>query len=159
MERPTRCISCRTLSGELQPPGGIIYNHVHWAVFLRSQPLLVPGQGFIVLRRHCEDIAKLTAEEAVTLGEVMRRVALTYMQVLAPERVHFGLDTEDVRHGHLHVLPRTRRLPAGNIPITLLAAWYGVLQRLSLREAYSDDDVARVTNLLRESSSQLERHE
>ena len=106
MARSVPCVSCRTLSGELQPPGGIIYDHAHWVLFLRSRPLLTPGQGFIVLKRHCEDIATLTMEEAATLGEVMRRAAATYMQVLAPERVHFGLDAEETRHVHLHVLPR-----------------------------------------------------
>jgi len=76
----------------------------------------MPGQGFIVLKRHCEDVGALTAEEAATLGEVMRRAAVAFTQVLAPERVHFGLYAEEVRHVHLHVLPRTRDLPAGNIP-------------------------------------------
>jgi len=50
----TRCVSCQTLAGEIMPHGGIVYDHAHWVVFLRSRPLLTPGQGFIVLRRHCE---------------------------------------------------------------------------------------------------------
>jgi diadenosine tetraphosphate (Ap4A) HIT family hydrolase len=149
------CVSCRTLSGELHPPGGIIYEHAHWVVFLRSQPLLTPGQGFIVLKRHCEDVATLTVEEATTLGEVMRRTAVTYMQVLAPERVHFGLYAEEIRHTHLHVLPRTHTLPAGNVPTTFLGAWYAVLQRLHLRHSYSDDEVIQVANMLRAGFSQL----
>jgi hypothetical protein len=78
--RPLSCISCRTISGELQPPGGIIYNDV-------------------------------------TLG----------------------------------------RLPAGNVPTTLLTVWYGVMNRLKLRQAYPDDEVARVANMLREGFSQLAR--
>ena len=154
--RSIRCVSCRTLSGEVQPPGGIVYDYAHWVVFLRSRPLLTPGQGLIVLKRHCEDVATLTVEEAATLGEVMRRAAVTYMHALAPERVHFGLYAEETRHVHLHVLPRTRALPAGNIPTTLLGAWYAVLQRLQLRHSYSDDEVAQVANMLRAGFSQLE---
>jgi hypothetical protein len=77
------CVSCRTLAGELVPPGGIVYDHAHWVVFLRSRPLLTPGQGLIALKRHCEDVAALTTEEAATLGEAMRRTAKAYTQVLA----------------------------------------------------------------------------
>ncbi len=152
----TSCLSCRTLAGEVVPPGGIVYDHAHWVVFLRSRPLLMPGQGFIVLKRHCEDVGALTAEEAATLGEVMRRAAVAFTQVLAPERVHFVLYAEEVRHVHLHVLPRTRDLPAGNIPTTLLGAWYALLKRLHLRQAYSDDEVAQVAGMLRAAFAHLE---
>ena len=100
-----------------------------------------------------EDVATLTVEEAATLGEVMRRAAVAYTH---PERVHFGLYAEEPRHVHLHVLPRTRALPAGNLPTTLLGAWYAVLQRLQLRHSYSDDEVAQVANMLRAGFSQLE---
>ena len=109
-----------------------------------------------MLKRHCEDIATLTVEEAATQGEVMRRAAATYMQVLAPERVHFGLDAEETRHVHLHVLPRIRALPAGNIPTTILGACYAVLQYLHVRRSYSDDEVTQVAKILRAGFSQLE---
>jgi diadenosine tetraphosphate (Ap4A) HIT family hydrolase len=138
------------------PPGGIVHHHAHWVVFVRARPLLAPGQGFIVLKRHCEDVAGLTTEEAATLGGVMRRTAKAYAHVLAPERVHFGLYAEDVRHVHLHVLPRTHALPAGNIPTTLLGAWYALLQRLRLRRAYGDDAVVQVAGMLRAVLARLE---
>jgi diadenosine tetraphosphate (Ap4A) HIT family hydrolase len=125
-------------------------------VFLRSRPLLTPGQGFIVLKRHCEDVGALTAPEAATLGEVMRRMAVAYTQVLTPERVHFGLYAEEVRHVHLHVLPRTRALPAGNIPTTLLGAVYAALQQIRLRRAYSDGEVAQVAGALRAAVARLD---
>ncbi len=91
--RTTTCVSCRTLAGEIAPPGGIVYDHAHWVMFMRSRPLLTPGQGFIVLKRHCEDVGALTSAEAAALGEVMRRTTVAYTQVLAPECVHFGLYT------------------------------------------------------------------
>jgi len=146
--RSTTCVACRTLAGEIVHPGGVVYDDAHWLVVLRSRPLLTPGQGFILLKRHCEDVGALTSEEAATLGEVMRRTAMAYTHALAPERVHFGLYAEEVRHVHLHVLPRTRALPAGNIPITLLGVWYAVLQHLGLRHAYRDEDVAQLAGML-----------
>lgn len=143
------CLSCRTLAGEIAPPGGILYSAPHWAVFLRARPPLVPGQGFIVLRRHCEDVAQLTDDEAASLGAVMRATARAYAQALAPERVHFGLYGEGVRHIHLHVLPRTRALPAGNIPLTVLGQWYELLHRLRLRRPYGGAAVERAAAALR----------
>ena len=112
-------------------------------------PPLVPGQGFIVLRRHCEDVAQLTDDEAASLGAVMRATARAYAQALAPERVHFGLYGEGVRHIHLHVLPRTRALPAGNIPLTVLGQWYELLHRLRLRRPYGGAAVERAAAALR----------
>jgi diadenosine tetraphosphate (Ap4A) HIT family hydrolase len=142
------CVSCRTVAGEITPPGGLVHNTPEWVMFLRSRPLLVRGQGFIVLRRHCEDVAQLTEHEAGALGVLLRATARAYTEVLAPERVHFGLYGEGVRHIHLHVLPRTRELPAGNIPLTLLGQWYEVLHRLGLRRPYDDTQVASIASQL-----------
>jgi diadenosine tetraphosphate (Ap4A) HIT family hydrolase len=153
------CISCQTLAGAVAPPGGVVYDTTHWAVFLRSRPLLVPGQGFIVLRRHCEDIAALTDDEAASLGVVVRQVAAAYYAVLAPERVHIGLYGEGVRHIHLHVLPRMRGMPEGNIPLTLLGQWYELLHRLGLRRGYADSSVAEVAVALRAVFAELRPEE
>jgi hypothetical protein len=64
--------------------------------------------------------------------------------VLQPAKVHFGLYAEGVKHIHLHVFPRMPHMPAGNIPTTLLGVWYGLLHRVGLKQAYSDDEVAQV---------------
>jgi diadenosine tetraphosphate (Ap4A) HIT family hydrolase len=143
------CVSCRALAGDIMPPGGIIHATPHWIVFLRSRPLLVPGQGFIVLTRHCEDLGQLTDDEAVALGRVLRATARAYLEALVPERVHFGLYGEGVRHIHVHVLPRTRELPAGNIPLTVLGQWYEILHRLGIRRPFTDAVVAQAASQLR----------
>lgn len=145
------CVSCRTVAGVVRPPGGIVYDSAHWIVFLRTRPLLIPGQGFIVLKRHCEDVAELTPEEAAALGVVMQRVAAAYAGTLAPERVHFGLYGEGVRHIHLHVMPRVSGLPPGNIPLTLLEQWYVLLARLGVRRGASDEAVSQVAERLRDA--------
>jgi diadenosine tetraphosphate (Ap4A) HIT family hydrolase len=146
--RRNDCLSCQTLAGVQQPPGGIIYRDAYWSFFLRPRPLLVPGQGIIVLNRHCERLSELTAEEAQALGPLMQRVEAALDQVLKPARVHFGLYAEAVRHIHLHVLPRMPAMPAGNIPITLLSAWYDLLTRLRLKRAYPDGAVVDLARRL-----------
>ena len=85
-----QCASCATLSGVNVPPGGILYDNSHWVVFLRAQPLLVPGQGFIVLKRHCEHLSELTSAELAALGPMLQRTQSAYDRVLRPAKVHFG---------------------------------------------------------------------
>jgi diadenosine tetraphosphate (Ap4A) HIT family hydrolase len=144
------CMSCDTVAGRRQPPGGIVYQDDNWAFFLRSRPLLLPGQGFIVLKRHCERLNELTPMELQTLGPMMQRVEIALDRVLQPAKVHFGLYAESVRHIHLHVLPRMPTMPAGNIPITILHAWYDLLAHLRLKRPYPDSAVAGAAHRLRD---------
>ena len=143
------CVSCRTVRGEIHPPGGILYENEHWMMFLRSRPPLVAGQGFIVLKRHCENVAELTTDEQALLGVIMTKTAQAMMAVLKPEKMHFGLHAERVKHIHMHITPRTAELPAGNIPLVWLSSWYGLVERLKLRQPISDATVAAVAEGLR----------
>lgn len=143
------CISCRTVVGELLPPGGILYEGDHWIFCLREKPLLVAGQGFIVLKRHCETMTELSLAEAVELGVVMQRVSVALTEVVGAEKVHFGLYAEEVKHLHVHVTPRTKNLPAGNIPLTLLSLWYGWLAKIRVRKGIPPSDLLPVAEDLK----------
>jgi diadenosine tetraphosphate (Ap4A) HIT family hydrolase len=138
------CISCKTVQGLIKPIGGVLYENSSWIVFLRSRPSLAAGQGFIVLKRHCEAVAELTALEQETLGVIMAKTARAMSVVLKPEKVHFGLYAEGITHLHLHVTPRLAALPAGNIPLTALGVWFGMLERLKLRSPIPDSAVQAV---------------
>ena len=143
------CISCEVITGKSIPPGGIVYEDAFWLVFLHSQPLLVAGQGFIVLKRHCEHLAELEPAEAAALGPLIQRTAQVMDRTLQPVKTHFGLYAEGVKHLHLHVLPRVATLPAGNIPVTFLEIWYETLARLHLKRPYSNKAVVEVAHKLR----------
>lgn len=143
------CIVCATLAGARRPPGGMLYEDACWAFFLRARPLLAPGQGFIALKRHCERLSDLRPDEAHTLGPMLQRVEAALTHVLTPARVHFGIYGEAAPHLHVHVVPRMPNMPAGNIPISILHAWYDVLSRLRLRQGYSDEAVVAVAQRLR----------
>ena len=145
---PTGCLSCNTVSGIVCPPGGIIYENSHWIVFLGAGALSVP-QGYIVLRRHCEEMSELTEEEAKVLGIVMRSTTEVFRSVLKPARVHLALYAEVVRHVHWHVVPRAPSMPAGNIPLTLLIAFNRFLQRLGLKKVCSEGEVASLALQMR----------
>src|SRR5689334_13196503 len=110
------CISCATVAGSFMPPGGIVFEHVKWIVALRANPVSVACLPLIILRRHCEDIADLNAEERSSLGFMMQLTARALNEVLKPEKVHFGIYAEQVKHIHIHVFPRMSKMPIGNIP-------------------------------------------
>ena len=112
------CISCATVTGAIQPPGGIVFDDGCWVVFLRARPL--------------------------SLGPLIQRTQAAFDSVLKPAKVHFGLYTESVRHIHLHVLPRMPTMPAGNIPMTFLHVWMELLARVRLKRPFTDDAVRDV---------------
>lgn len=143
------CICCKTLRGEIQPPGGLLIENACWVFFLRSRPLLMAGQGFIVLKRHIENVADLTFEEQQMLGVIMAKTARALDVVLRPEKTHFGLYGEDVKHIHLHVTPRISTLPAGNIPLVALSVWRGLLVDWKLRRSIADVEVEAVAARLK----------
>jgi diadenosine tetraphosphate (Ap4A) HIT family hydrolase len=144
-----QCPSCATLSSMNNPPGGILYDDTYWVVFLRARPLLVPGQGFIVLKRHCEHLSELTPAELTALGPMLHHTQCAYDRVLRPAKVHFGMYAEAVKHLHLHIIPRMPTMPAGNIPMTFLHAWTGLLAAVHLKRPFSDAIVADVAKQLR----------
>ncbi|HEX3053382.1 MAG TPA: HIT domain-containing protein [Aggregatilineaceae bacterium] len=144
------CISCQTVGKKIQPTGGILYENEGWILFLHSRPTLIAGQGFIVLKRHCESVANLTPREQETLGPIMAITAHAMEIALHAEKVHFGLYAEGVKHIHLHLIPRTANLPASNIWMVWLNSWRNVLQTLHLRRPISDKEVEAAAAQVRE---------
>jgi diadenosine tetraphosphate (Ap4A) HIT family hydrolase len=143
------CLTCRTLSGEIQPPGGILYENASWAVFLRARPLLTPAYTFVVLKRHCEELTALTGDEATLLGPTLQRTGAALQAVVAPARIHYGLYAEEVRHIHWHLLPRAAGLPPSHARVVLRGLRRQFLARLRLVRPFSDEEVARVAEQLR----------
>ena len=150
-DRAATCVSCATLTGANHPPGGILYDDAYWVVFLRARPLLAPGQGFIVLKRHCEHLGELTPDELAALGRVMHHTQCAYDLALQPAKVHFGLYAESVKHLHLHVMPRMPNMPAGNIPLTFLHVWAELLAAVRLKRPFADAVVQEVAERLRQA--------
>ena len=57
----------------------------------------------------------LTAEEAASLGPVLRAAVTAIERVVRPDRVYVASYGERVRHVHYFLLPRTGSLPAGHV--------------------------------------------
>ena len=107
------CISCEILAGKLTVPGGVIYENAYWHVDSVTRP--VCWQGFIIvkLKRHCEQIADLTIEEAETLGPVLQATCAALMDELKPAKVYVCSFGDGIKHIYFWLLPRYPNMRAG----------------------------------------------
>ena len=103
------CSICEQVAGRVAAPGGPIHDDGLWLVSHHTGPHTDPGELIVLLRRHAESLAELTAEEAAALGPVLRAAVAAVERVVKPERTYVASYSERVRHVHFFVLPRTRR--------------------------------------------------
>jgi diadenosine tetraphosphate (Ap4A) HIT family hydrolase len=156
MHESNACISCATIKGVFEPPGGVVYEWSCWMVILRANPVQFPCLPLILLKRHVEDISHLTPEESSTLGTVMQVTSRAVTLAFQPAKVHFGIYAESVKHIHVHVFPRMPDMPAGNIPNQWIGQWLELLHAVGLKMAYSFEEVARYARTLRDVFQTLE---
>jgi diadenosine tetraphosphate (Ap4A) HIT family hydrolase len=78
----------------------------HWRVAHGWSSL--PGWLIIALRRHAESLDELTADEAASLGPVLRAASFALKQVVACRKTYVMLFAEHPRyaHVHIHLVPR-----------------------------------------------------
>lgn len=149
------CISCQTVSGTFQPPGGIVFDNDYWLVALRKNPHRSPCYPFIILKRHCEHVNELTQDEAASLGETMRLTAQAVTAVVQPAKIHFGVYAEEVKHLHVHVFPRMPDMIPGNKPHRRIMRFYEWLNRWGVKQPFSDEEVAAIAMELRTAFAKL----
>lgn len=103
-------VGCPLCGGRLEPP--ILRETLHWRVALnRNQSLL--GKSIVVLRRHEESAAALTAGEWADLHAEVRWTTERLREAFAPDHFNYAFLQNQDRHVHLHVIPRyagTRRI-------------------------------------------------
>lgn len=109
------CPVCAELAGRIPSPGGPVYRNEWWEVAHHTGAYTDPGELIVKVRRHVESMSALTAEEAASIGPVLRAAVTAIERVVRPERVYVASYNERVRHVHFFLLPRTSSLPAGHI--------------------------------------------
>ena len=105
------CLACRANGGEVQPPGGVIYDDGFWRVEHMLAPAVLPGWLIVKPLRHVESLSELTPLEAGALGPLLVRVTAALEAVTGAARVYACLYAEVVRHVHFHLIPRGAALP------------------------------------------------
>lgn len=137
------------LCGDAGPPSRLILRTPLWRVVHTPDPVVLAGKLFVTLEPR--GVAeRVTAAEAAELGALVPAVVGALEDELAPERVHVGSYGEQLPHVHVHVTPRTRRLPRGNVPAGLALEILGLLVRQRVRRAVPraaiDELVIRLRN-------------
>jgi diadenosine tetraphosphate (Ap4A) HIT family hydrolase len=108
------CTLCAIAAGRTTTPGGVIHDDGLWVVVHHPGPYTDPGELFVIARRHCESIDRLTEAEASALGPILRAGAIAIERLVHPERIYTASYNERIRHVLFYLLPRTRDLPAGH---------------------------------------------
>ena len=150
-------ISCDILAGKLVVPGGVIYENKYWHVDSVISPIIWQGFLIVKLKRHCDQLAELTQEEAGALGPVIQATWAALTDVLKPPKVDICSFGDGIKHIHFWVLPRhPNKRPGMNWVMmnlnmrTLLTRRFGIK-----RWVYSDDEVTELAVQLRERIHRL----
>ena len=110
------CLVCRELAGEVDLPGGLLWDDGLVVAFhlppLEANPRPYLGHCLVVPRRHVDHLADLTVEEAEAVGRASRGLAGA-LQAEGAERVHVAVIGLGVPHFHQHLYPRYPGVPAG----------------------------------------------
>jgi diadenosine tetraphosphate (Ap4A) HIT family hydrolase len=96
-------LACALCKPELETP--VLRESRHWRTALnRNQNLL--GKTIVVLRRHEEAVAALSADEWSELRGELAWVTERLRLAFAPDHFNYAFLQNQDRHVHLHVIPR-----------------------------------------------------
>jgi len=110
------CLVCRELSGEIDLPGGFLWDDGEVVAFHlppldgNERPYL--GHCLVVTRRHVDHLSDLTATEAPPVAAASRKIAAA-LRAEGVERVHVAVICLVMPHFHQHLYPRYPGVPAG----------------------------------------------
>jgi diadenosine tetraphosphate (Ap4A) HIT family hydrolase len=124
------CLACDLASGELDLPGGRIYETPHWVVEHCVGPL---GVGTLIVKpiRHCIHFWELTEEEVSGLGFLLRLVEKTIQTILKPDQIYicqWSHDNWNPEHIHFVVQPswnylkRKHKIPGAFLQVDMCNA-------------------------------------
>ena len=113
---PEDCLICREQRGDVELPGGPLWDGTHVVAFhvppIEENPRPYLGHLLLTPRRHVPGLEDLSDEEAATLGLAMARLARAMRATLDLERVYSAVIGHHVPHLHVHLVPRYSGTPA-----------------------------------------------
>ncbi len=102
------CLVCREIAGEIVVPGGLLQADKLTVVFhvppLETESVYL-GYLMVSPRRHVEDFAGLSSDEAAAIGIEIGRWSKALKETGA-ERIYVAVVGHDVAHLHVHLIPR-----------------------------------------------------
>jgi diadenosine tetraphosphate (Ap4A) HIT family hydrolase len=146
---PEDCLICREQRGDVELPGGPLWDGKHVVGFhvppIEENPRPYLGHLLLTPRRHVPGLEDLSDEEAATLGIAMARLARAMRKTLDLERVYSAVIGHGVPHLHVHLVPRYGGTPA-EVTWVAVDEWEG--------SPHGDaPEIAELVNRLREKIS------
>lgn len=104
------CLVCRKHRGELEIPGGVIYENdlifISHAQLWRDEKEHYLGHVFVETKRHVAEVADLTDDEAQCIGLYTSRIAKALFHTQGIEHIYIFFIGDGVPHVHYHVIGR-----------------------------------------------------
>ncbi len=114
--KPEDCFVCRKHRGEVEVPGGVVYEddlvYVSHQAMDNGRPTAYPGVFFVEPMRHAPGMADLTDAEAERIGLLTSRLARALQATEEVERTYTAVLGHHVDHLHVWVFPRYRGTPS-----------------------------------------------
>lgn len=150
-----KCHACDEISKSQQNSSLVIYEDAYWIVSHRTGNDVLAGNLIIKTKRHCEHLAELTAEEANSLGDVIQKTCLSLSRVMEVVKVYVASYGERVKHVHFFVIPRTSKMPAGNLKIFLYQRVHSFLVSCGLRGKLTQEEKIYMVERMRREYQKL----
>ena len=104
------CIVCRKHRGEIQMPGGVIYQddllYISHAQIRDGETKAFLGTLFIETKRHADAMEDLTEEEAAAVGRMARKLSGALKAATRADHIYLFRFGHHVEHFHLWIVAR-----------------------------------------------------
>ncbi|MDH5654923.1 MAG: HIT domain-containing protein [Spirochaetia bacterium] len=105
------CVLCALALNPEAIAGGMIYKSKNFMVIHHQPPIDIEGWIIIVPLKHAESQSGLSDEELAELYQIEKKITGILEMDFSAERVYRVCFSEQVRHIHFHLIPRTREVP------------------------------------------------
>ncbi|VBB07328.1 histidine triad (hit) protein [Lucifera butyrica] len=101
------CLTCKIISTEINPPGGIIYQDRR-VILHHCLDINIPGYLILSPLRHTTQYQDLTGVELAVIHTTLQQAAAILQQLPGVEKIYICSLGEETTHFHFHVFPRYR---------------------------------------------------
>lgn len=150
-----KCQACDEVSENQRNPSLVIYEDAYWILSHRTGDDVLAGNLIIKTKRHCENLAELTAEETASLGDIIQKTCLALSRVMEVAKIYVASYGERVKHVHFFVIPRAPKMPAGNFKIFLYQRAHSLLVRYGLRGKLTQEKKIYIVERVRKEYQKL----
>ena len=120
------CGICHFNAGEVDSPGGVIFENDLWHVRHTGAPFPLAGWFLLLPQRHVQGPARFTDAEAANFGPALRHFMRTLEVVTGAPRSYVVAFGESVPHMHAHMVPRYADLPDPDVAWGLADRFRGI---------------------------------